>query len=148
MSGAFYRVDKFVVPAAAREEFLVKVMMTHKLLEAQEGFIDHRVLEQVAGPGEFNFTIAEWENPRSSSARGQPWRPPKRPPISIRRKCLPVSAFAPISPATNLSRPYDETGCRAPGVAPGLVTKTMRYDFCLSASRTTLNAPDGCRRLG
>ncbi|AHG46249.1 antibiotic biosynthesis monooxygenase [Rhizobium leguminosarum bv. trifolii CB782] len=63
MSGAFFRVDKFVVPAAAREEFLVKVMMTHKLLEAQEGFVDHRVLEQVAGPGEFNFvTIAEWEN--------------------------------------------------------------------------------------
>ena len=63
MSGAFYRVDKFVVPAAAREEFLVKVMMTHKLLEAQDGFIDQRVLEQVAGPGEFNFvTIAEWEN--------------------------------------------------------------------------------------
>ncbi|MBY3233209.1 MULTISPECIES: antibiotic biosynthesis monooxygenase family protein [Rhizobium] len=63
MSGAFYRVDKFIVPAAAREEFLVNVMMTHKLLEAQDGFIDHRVLEQVACPGEFNFvTIAEWEN--------------------------------------------------------------------------------------
>ncbi|MBY5838111.1 antibiotic biosynthesis monooxygenase [Rhizobium leguminosarum] len=63
MSGAFLRVDKFIVPAAAREEFLVNVMMTHKLLEAQDGFIDHRVLEQVAGPGEFNFiTIAEWEN--------------------------------------------------------------------------------------
>lgn len=63
MSGAFYRVDKFIVPAAAREEFLGKVMMTHKLLEAQEGFIDHRVLEQVSGPGKFNFvTIAEWEN--------------------------------------------------------------------------------------
>ncbi|MCA2408488.1 antibiotic biosynthesis monooxygenase [Rhizobium leguminosarum bv. viciae 248] len=63
MSGAFYRIDKFIVPAAAREEFLVKVMMTHKLLEVQDGFIDHRVLEQVAGPGEFNFvTIAEWEN--------------------------------------------------------------------------------------
>ena len=51
------------VPAAAREEFLVKVMMTHKVLQAQDGFIRHRVLEQVAGPGEFNFvTIAEWEN--------------------------------------------------------------------------------------
>ncbi|MBY2931257.1 antibiotic biosynthesis monooxygenase family protein [Rhizobium leguminosarum] len=63
MSGAFFRVDKFIVPAAAREEFVVKVMMTHKVLEAQDGFIDHRVLEQVAGPGEFNFvTIAEWEN--------------------------------------------------------------------------------------
>ncbi|NEK15300.1 antibiotic biosynthesis monooxygenase family protein [Rhizobium leguminosarum] len=63
MSGAFFRVDKFIVPDAAREEFLVNVMMTHKLLEAQDGFIDHRVLEQVAGPGEFNFvTIAEWQN--------------------------------------------------------------------------------------
>ncbi|TLX14070.1 antibiotic biosynthesis monooxygenase [Rhizobium sp. MHM7A] len=63
MSGTFYRVDKFIVPAAAREEFLVKVMMTHKLLEAQEGFVEHRVLEQIAGPGEFNFvTIAEWQN--------------------------------------------------------------------------------------
>ena len=63
MSGAFFRVDKFVVPAAAREEFLVNVMMTHKLLEAQDGFIDHKVLEQVAGPGEFNFvTIAQWES--------------------------------------------------------------------------------------
>jgi heme-degrading monooxygenase HmoA len=63
MSGAFYRIDKFVVPAAAREEFLVKVMMTHKVLEAQEGFVNHAVLEQVAGPGEFNFvTVAEWES--------------------------------------------------------------------------------------
>ncbi|HWT56488.1 MAG TPA: antibiotic biosynthesis monooxygenase [Rhizobium sp.] len=63
MSGAFFRVDKFVVPVAAREEFLINVMMTHKLLEAQDGFIDHKVLEQVAGPGEFNFvTIAQWES--------------------------------------------------------------------------------------
>ncbi|MBB3390111.1 heme-degrading monooxygenase HmoA [Rhizobium sp. BK275] len=63
MSGAFYRIDKFIVPAAAREEFLVNVMMTHKVLEAQDGFINHTVLEQVAGPGEFNFvTVAEWES--------------------------------------------------------------------------------------
>jgi hypothetical protein len=63
MSGAFYRVDKFIVPAAAREEFLVNVMMTHKVLEAQDRFIDHTVLEQVAGPGEFNFvTIAQWKS--------------------------------------------------------------------------------------
>ncbi|PDT05771.1 antibiotic biosynthesis monooxygenase [Rhizobium chutanense] len=63
MSGAFFRVDKFIVPVAAREEFLVNVMMTHKVLEAQEGFIDHTVLEQIAGPGEYNFvTIAQWES--------------------------------------------------------------------------------------
>jgi hypothetical protein len=47
MSGAFFRVDKFVVPATAREKFLIKVMMTHKLREAQDGVIDHSVLEQV-----------------------------------------------------------------------------------------------------
>lgn len=63
MSGAFYRIDKFVVPAAARDEFLMNMVCTHTLLQAQEGFIGHSVLEQVAGPGEFNFvTIAEWEN--------------------------------------------------------------------------------------
>lgn len=63
MSGAFYRIDKFVVPASARDEFLMKMVCTHTLLQALEGFIGHSVLEQVAGPGEFNFvTIAEWEN--------------------------------------------------------------------------------------
>ncbi|PKA41360.1 antibiotic biosynthesis monooxygenase [Rhizobium sullae] len=63
MNGAFYRVDKFVVPEAAREEFLINVLKTHEVLQAQEGFIRHTVLEQVSGPGEFNFvTIAEWES--------------------------------------------------------------------------------------
>jgi len=63
MSGAFYRIDKFVVPASARDEFLMNMVRTHALLQAQEGFIGHSVLEQVVGSGEFNFvTIAEWEN--------------------------------------------------------------------------------------
>jgi heme-degrading monooxygenase HmoA len=63
MSGAFYRVDKFAVPAAARDEFLMNVLRTHAVLQAQEGFISHTVLEQVSGPGEFNFvTIAQWES--------------------------------------------------------------------------------------
>lgn len=63
MIGAFYRIDKFVVPASARDEFLMNMVCTPALLQAQEGFIGHSVLEQVAGPGEFNFvTIAEWEN--------------------------------------------------------------------------------------
>jgi len=63
MSGVFYRIDKFVVPAPARDEFLMNMVCRHALLQAQEGFIGHSVLEQVAGPGEFNFvTIAEWEN--------------------------------------------------------------------------------------
>jgi len=63
MNGEFYRIDKFAVPEAAREEFLMNVLKTHEVLQAQQGFISHQVLEQVSGPGEFNFvTIAQWES--------------------------------------------------------------------------------------
>jgi heme-degrading monooxygenase HmoA len=61
MSERTYRVDKFVVPNDAREEFLSKVRPTHALLKAQPGFRQDFVLEQSSGPGEFNFvTIVEW----------------------------------------------------------------------------------------
>ena len=58
-----YRVDKFIVPTGAREEFVDKVRKTHELLRTLPGFIQDFGLEQSAGPGEFNFiTIVEWEN--------------------------------------------------------------------------------------
>lgn len=58
-----FRVDKFVVPAEAREEILRKVRATHELLRLQEGFVQDFLLEQFSGPGEFNLvTIVEWEN--------------------------------------------------------------------------------------
>ncbi|CCM76676.1 conserved hypothetical protein [Rhizobium mesoamericanum STM3625] len=39
------------------------MLKTHEVLQAQEGFISHQVLEQVSGPGEFNFvTIVQWES--------------------------------------------------------------------------------------
>ena len=58
-----YRVDKFVVPAAARREFLDRVRQTHDILRRQIGFIRDLILEQSAGPGEFNFvTLVEWQN--------------------------------------------------------------------------------------
>jgi hypothetical protein len=61
-----YRVDKFVVPAPARDEFLGKVRRTHSLLKTQSGFVQDTVLEQVAGSGEFNFvTIVEWDSQAS-----------------------------------------------------------------------------------
>jgi heme-degrading monooxygenase HmoA len=61
VSERVYRVDKFVVPSAAREEFLGKVRPTHALLKSQPGFLQDFVLEQSSGPGEFNFvTIVEW----------------------------------------------------------------------------------------
>jgi Antibiotic biosynthesis monooxygenase len=61
MSDRIYRVDKFVVPNAAREEFLDRVRRTHAFLKAQPGFLQDSVLEQFSGPGEFNVvTIVEW----------------------------------------------------------------------------------------
>jgi len=61
--GALYRVDKFVVPPAARAAFLDRVTATHAVLRAQPGFVRDLVLEQNGGPGEFNVvTLVEWEN--------------------------------------------------------------------------------------
>ena len=58
-----YRVDKFVVPDLAREEFISKVQATHELLRTLPGFLQDFVLEQSAGPGEFNVvTIVEWDS--------------------------------------------------------------------------------------
>ena len=62
-SAEIYRVDKFVVPEAARDEFLARIRETHELLRRQPGFIRDAILEQVAGPGKFNIvTIAEWQD--------------------------------------------------------------------------------------
>ncbi|HEX7676067.1 MAG TPA: antibiotic biosynthesis monooxygenase family protein [Bdellovibrio sp.] len=57
------KVDKFIVPHEAKEEFLAKVKETHQMLRQQPGFIKDYVLEKFAGPGEFNVvTLVEWEN--------------------------------------------------------------------------------------
>ncbi|EKF17260.1 antibiotic biosynthesis monooxygenase family protein [Nitratireductor pacificus] len=62
-SSPHYRVDKFVVPAAARDEFLGRVVATHATLRTQPGFLRDVILEQVSGPGSFNFvTMVEWES--------------------------------------------------------------------------------------
>jgi heme-degrading monooxygenase HmoA len=58
-----YRVDKFVVPEATREEFLQRVFETHDILRRQPGFLRDAILEQISGPGRFNIvTIVEWES--------------------------------------------------------------------------------------
>ncbi len=71
MDTKIYRVDKFVIPGHAREEFLKRVHVIHHLLGSQAGFVQDTILEQASGPGEFNFvTIVEWENAESiESAR-------------------------------------------------------------------------------
>lgn len=59
----FYRIDRFVVPDAARAEFLGRVRMTHAVLRQQPGFVRDALLEHPGGPGEsVILTIAEWRN--------------------------------------------------------------------------------------
>jgi heme-degrading monooxygenase HmoA len=61
MSERVYKIDKFVVPVAAREEFSDRVRLAHAFLKTQSGFLQDFVLEQSSGPGEFNVvTIVEW----------------------------------------------------------------------------------------
>jgi heme-degrading monooxygenase HmoA len=63
MRESIYRLDRFAVPAAAREEFLLNVRRTHEILRDQPGFIWDAILEQNAGTNGSNIvTIAEWEN--------------------------------------------------------------------------------------
>lgn len=63
-SSHVFRVDKFVVPDEARDEFVNSLRRTHELLAEQPGFVQDFLLEQSGGPGEFNFvTIVEWESP-------------------------------------------------------------------------------------
>ncbi|MCB0192417.1 MAG: antibiotic biosynthesis monooxygenase [Anaerolineae bacterium] len=58
-----YRVDKFIVPDHAREEFIEKVQATHQLLKQQSGFLQDFVLEQASEPGQFNIvTMVEWDS--------------------------------------------------------------------------------------
>jgi|CXWL01.1.fsa_nt_gi hypothetical protein len=61
-----YRVDRFVVPAPAREEFLEKALHTQKFLRSLPGFLQDFVLEQSSENGEIKIvTIVEWENMES-----------------------------------------------------------------------------------
>jgi heme-degrading monooxygenase HmoA len=58
-----FRVDKFVVPATAREEFLARASNIQKLLGTMSGCVQNLILEHVSGPGEFNVvTIVEWDS--------------------------------------------------------------------------------------
>lgn len=58
-----YRLDKFVVPYSARQEFLAKVNEIHALLKSQSGFVQDFILEQPLNDVEFNLvTLIEWKN--------------------------------------------------------------------------------------
>jgi heme-degrading monooxygenase HmoA len=58
-----YRIDKFVVPEAAKPEFLARVEETHRILRNCPGFVRDDVFEQYAGSGRFNLmTLVEWDS--------------------------------------------------------------------------------------
>ena len=58
-----YRVDKFTVPAASRDEFLARAREAKDFLQRQEGFVRSTYLEQLSGSGVYNLvTIVEWES--------------------------------------------------------------------------------------
>lgn len=50
MNGVFYRIDKFAVPPPARDEFLMHMVCTHALLQTQQGFARHSVLNRSQDP--------------------------------------------------------------------------------------------------
>ena len=60
-TASIFRVDKFIVPEAARDAFVERLKTIQALLDGLEGCLQNLVLEQISGPGTFNFvTIVEW----------------------------------------------------------------------------------------
>ena len=63
MKAQVFRVDKFIVPSASRDEFLEQIHLTHELLRSLAGFIQDFILEQIGGPGAYNIvTTVIWEH--------------------------------------------------------------------------------------
>jgi len=62
-SNRVYRLDRFVVPAAAREEFLSRVQVTHEILRRQHGFLQDFLIEQKLDSGDYAIaTLVEWDS--------------------------------------------------------------------------------------
>lgn len=65
-SQPIYRIDKFIVPAAARERFMERLKETHRVLNGAEGCQRNLVMEQISGDSEFNIiTFVEWRDAAS-----------------------------------------------------------------------------------
>lgn len=57
----FYRLDKFIVPEAAREEFLPRMQAAQEFLRKLPGFVQSFSMEQNPGTGVRHYvTLAEW----------------------------------------------------------------------------------------
>ena len=69
--GSIYRIDKFKVPAAAREEFLATLNQTKEFLARQAGCRQNLVLEVQSGSERFNvLTLVEWDSEAAFEAAG------------------------------------------------------------------------------
>ena len=56
-----YRIDAFLVPLAARDEFLARVTPTHELLRKQDGFVRDFLVERSVDETHCSIiTIVEW----------------------------------------------------------------------------------------
>lgn len=65
-STTLFRVDKFIVPAAARDEFLDQVSRTGALLGTLDGCLQSHILEQRSRSGDVSIvTIVEWDRAES-----------------------------------------------------------------------------------
>ena len=66
-----FRIDRFKVPAASREEFLSRVRTSNEVLRSLPGFVEDCFFEQRDAAGESKIiTIAIWENQQAfASAR-------------------------------------------------------------------------------
>ena len=59
----FFRIDSFIVPDAAREEFEAAMRRNMEFLRTLAGFRGHVVFEKREGDSSYNLvTIAAWEN--------------------------------------------------------------------------------------
>ncbi|QPC88475.1 antibiotic biosynthesis monooxygenase [Mesorhizobium sp. NBSH29] len=59
----YYRIDSFLVPVAARTEFLARVHETHAVLRQQDGFRQDFIVEQHLDEAKLTIvTVAEWDN--------------------------------------------------------------------------------------
>jgi len=58
-----FRIDRFKVPAASREEFLSRVRTSNEVLRSLPGFVEDSFFEQCDAVGGSKIvTIAIWEN--------------------------------------------------------------------------------------
>ena len=61
-----HRVDRFVVPAQARDTFLAEVRTTLEFVRTLPGYLHDLVVEQPSDGGRFDLvTVVEWDSPAS-----------------------------------------------------------------------------------